>query len=61
MVAVMAPQDTIEELSHGDLADLQECILNRWVFTDESRPEQLHWYESYPAAAIFRSLYAIFD
>jgi hypothetical protein len=22
MVAVMAPQDTIEELSHGDLADL---------------------------------------
>jgi hypothetical protein len=38
MLAVMAPQDTIEELSHGDLADLRECISNRWVSSDGSQP-----------------------
>jgi hypothetical protein len=45
MVVVMAP-DTIEELTQADLSDLRECISNRWVFSDESQPEQFPWYES---------------
>jgi hypothetical protein len=42
----MASQDTIEELTPADLGDLRECISNRWVFSDESRPARLPWYES---------------
>ena len=42
----MAGQDAIEELTQEDLGDLRECISNRWVFSDESRPERLPWYES---------------
>ena len=42
----MAGQDAIEELTHGDLADLGECVWNRWVFTDEPRRERLPWHEN---------------
>jgi hypothetical protein len=45
-VAMMAGQDAIEELTHGDLADLRECIEQRLVFSDQSRPVRLPWYES---------------
>jgi hypothetical protein len=40
MVAMMA-QEAIEKLTQEDLGDLRECISNRWVFSDESRPERL--------------------
>ena len=46
MVVMMAGQDAIEELTQEDLGDLRECISNRWVFSDESRPERLPWHES---------------
>ena len=46
MVAKMAGQDAIEELTHGDLADLGECVCNRWVFTDEPRRERLSWHDN---------------
>ena len=42
----MAGQDTIEELTHGDLADLPECVCNRWVFTDEPRRERPFWHDN---------------
>ena len=45
-VAIMAGQDTTEELTPADLGDLRECISNRWVFSDESRPERIPWHES---------------
>jgi hypothetical protein len=46
MVAMMAGQDTIEELTHADLADLPECICKGWVFSDSPRLERLWWFES---------------
>jgi hypothetical protein len=46
MVVVMAGQDAIEELTPADLGDLRECISNRWVFSDESRPLRLPWHEN---------------
>jgi hypothetical protein len=45
MVTMMA-QDTIEELTREDLGDLRECIEQRLVFSDQSRPVRLPWYES---------------
>jgi hypothetical protein len=42
----VASETIVEELTHEDLGDLRECISNRWVFSDESRPQQLPWYES---------------
>ena len=42
----MAGQDAIEELTHGDLADLGECVCNRWVHTDDPRRERLWWFDS---------------
>jgi hypothetical protein len=42
----MAGQDAIEELTHGDLADLGECVCNRWVHTDSPRRERLWWFDS---------------
>jgi hypothetical protein len=41
----MAGQDTIEELTPADLGDLRECIEQRLVFSDQSRPVRLLWYE----------------
>jgi hypothetical protein len=46
MVAMMAGQDTIEELTPADLGDLRECSEQRLVFSDQSRPMRLWWYES---------------
>ncbi len=46
MVAMMAGQETIEELTPADLGDLRECIEQRLVFSDQSRPVRLWWYES---------------
>jgi hypothetical protein len=46
MVAMMADQDAIEELSPADCADLGECVCNRWVHTDEPRRERLSWHEN---------------
>ena len=46
MVAMMAGQDAIEELTQADLGDLRECIEQRLVFSDQSRPMRLWWYES---------------
>ena len=46
MVAMMAGQDTIEQLTPEDLGDLRECIEQRLVFSDQSRPMRLWWYES---------------
>jgi len=46
MVTMMAGQDTIEELTPADLGDLRECIEQRLVFSDQSRPVRLPWYES---------------
>jgi hypothetical protein len=37
--------DIQEELTHADLADLGECVCNRWVHTDGPRRERLPWYE----------------
>jgi hypothetical protein len=45
MVAMMA-QEAIEELTPADLGDLRECIEQRLVFSDQSRPVRLPWYES---------------
>jgi hypothetical protein len=39
MVAMMAGQDTIEELTPADLGDLRECIEQRLVFSDRPRLE----------------------
>jgi hypothetical protein len=38
--------EIIEELSREDLNDLPECIHQRLVFSDQSRPQRLPWYES---------------
>jgi hypothetical protein len=38
--------ENIEELSREDLNDLPECIHQRLVFSDQSRPQRLPWYES---------------
>jgi hypothetical protein len=46
MVAMMAGQDTIEQLTPEDLGHLRECIEQRLVFSDRSRPMRLWWYES---------------
>ena len=46
MVTMMAGQDAIEELTHGDLADLPECICAGWVYTDEPRRERLSWHDN---------------
>ena len=45
MVAMMA-QEAIEELTPADPGDLRECIEQRLVFSDQSRPVRLPWYES---------------
>jgi hypothetical protein len=46
MVAMMAGQNAIEELTPADLGDLRECIEQRLVFSDQPRLERLPWYES---------------
>jgi hypothetical protein len=38
--------ENIEELSREDLNDLPECIHQRLVFSDQSRPQRLPWYDS---------------
>jgi hypothetical protein len=38
--------NAIEELTPADLGDLRECIERRLVFSDQSRPMRLWWYES---------------
>jgi hypothetical protein len=43
---MMVGQNAIEELTHGDLADLRECIEQHLVFSDQSRPLRLPWHES---------------
>jgi hypothetical protein len=43
---VMVGPDRSEELTQEDLGDLRECIEQRLVFSDQSRPVRLPWYES---------------
>jgi hypothetical protein len=46
MVAMMASQNAIEELTQEDLGDLRECIEARLVFSDQSRHERLPWHDN---------------
>jgi hypothetical protein len=39
--------ENIKELSREDLNDLPECINKRLVFSDQSRPQRLPWYDSF--------------
>jgi hypothetical protein len=39
----VASENTVEELTREDLGDLRECIEQRLVFGDQSRPESLDW------------------
>ncbi len=43
---VMASQDTIEELTQADCADLPECVCAGWVHTDEPRRERPYWHDN---------------